>query len=692
MRPNMADLSCQVLCVCVLLSFQSVLCQFGFLQRQQDHRRHGTPFQFSNILDPSRIRNTLTGFLHLSPEDKNTNSAFVYPFRRPGITYDVNNNQNYPNQDGGPVKFPNSAPNFGNQNNYGQTSNVYPPNIGNQYPPSVQYQGREEVPYDHVNFEDYKPTVINQLEDNSPSGVHQRPESPQAIPNIPPSSNIPQTIPNVPPTTNTPQRIPNVPPTTNTPQEILKVPPTTNTPQGIPNVPPTANIPQGIPKEPPTSNIPQGIPNKPPYSEASQGTIKTPSSEVISTAPPNSQTELPMLTPVPDSEKRNNFNFGTHGIFQETCQTADNRIGSCVNLFQCEPYLKVVQESRSNPEAVQLLRKVHCGFEGNNPKVCCPRKGIPTAPPTEPNTQLKPVEPEPIEPEPIPVDEPEKPAEGKTLSDDFVTSLPQPPVCGVSNASFSRVIGGVDAHLGDFPWMAILGYKPRRGSGARWLCGGTLVTSKHVLTAAHCIHLHEDDLFVVRLGELDLAKDDEGATPTDVLIKKMIKHEEYSANAYTNDIGILLLDKEVQFTDLIRPICLPTSTELRARNFENYNPIITGWGTTEFRGPSATHLQALQLPVVSTEFCAEAYSQYKAQKIDEKVICAGYKGGKDACQGDSGGPLMQPIWDPSDYTTYFYQIGVVSYGKKCAEAGFPGVYSRVTYFVPWLTEKLLGTA
>lgn len=52
----------------------------------------------------------------------------------------------------------------------------------------------------------------------------------------------------------------------------------------------------------------------------------------------------------------------------------------------------------------------------------------------------------------------------------------------------------------------------------------------------------------------------------------------------------------------------------------------------------------LQLPVVSNDFCKQAYAQYKAQKIDERVVCAGYKrGGKDACQGDSGGPLMQPI-------------------------------------------------
>ncbi|WP_407700718.1 trypsin-like serine protease [Streptomyces endophyticus] len=84
-------------------------------------------------------------------------------------------------------------------------------------------------------------------------------------------------------------------------------------------------------------------------------------------------------------------------------------------------------------------------------------------------------------------------------------------------------------------------------------------------------------------------------------------------------------------------------------------------------------------------------SKPEAQKIDERVLCAGYKqGGKDACQGDSGGPLMQPIWSPTSHKTYFYQIGVVSYGKNCAEANFPGVYSRVTHFIPWIEQKVLG--
>ncbi|XP_061725123.1 venom serine protease Bi-VSP-like isoform X2 [Cydia pomonella] len=369
--------------------------------------------------------------------------------------------------------------------------------------------------------------------------------------------------------------------------------------------------------------------------------------------------------------------------FEETCTTVDNEVGSCISVTDCQPYLKLIQESRSNPNALRLLRQAHCGFQGNNPKVCCPRPGIPTGPPPLPSTEPTPAPTPPTEPTPSPAP--------KELEPQLeAVTLPEAPVCGVSNASFSRVVGGIPAKLGDFPWMALLGYKERRaGAGARWLCGGSLISARHVLTAAHCIHTRENDLYLVRLGELDLARDDEGATPVDVLIKTLVKHQEYSPKSFTNDIGILVLSRNVQFTNLIQPICIPRSGDLRSRSYENYTPLIAGWGDTEFRGPSATHLQVLQLPVLSNDFCAQAYSAYKAQVIDQRVLCAGFKkGGKDACQGDSGGPLMQPIYNSETRTTFFYQIGVVSYGKKCAEAGFPGVYTRVTNFVPWIEETV----
>ncbi|CAK1594182.1 unnamed protein product [Parnassius mnemosyne] len=669
--------------LCAGLCLQFAFGQFGFFPQRENRRFN--PFEgVQNFFE--NPRRTLQTILHFGPDRENQN--------RPGIingqNYDQYGRPNYPNN-----LYPNQYyyNNFNYpERDYNNGKNViFEPTVTNNPFEDTISPNRDTNEYPiqdaGISNEDYN-INIDQNSDNKPDNGGNFEDNNNGIPDTPPTGlndgngdSAPNNefgngnIFNVPPSEFEDRNngIPNLPPTGVEDKN-----------KGIPNVPPPGfeDRNNGIPNVPPPAfeDRNNGIPNVPPpgFEDRNNGIPNTPP---VTNTP---LTTLPPLTPVPASDTRNNFNFGSQGIFKETCETLDGGIGSCLNVFQCEPYLKLIKQSKSNPAAVQILRKAHCGFEGNNPKVCCPRPSIPTDPPevvipTELPTQTPPTE------APLP--------SGKTVTDgDHVSAFPEPPVCGVSNASFTRVVGGVNAKLGDFPWMALLGYKGRSGQGTRWLCGGSLVSSRHVLTAAHCIHGHEDDLYLVRLGELDLARDDEGATPVDVLIKNKIKHEEYSPKAFSNDIGILVLDRNIKFTTFIRPICIPKDRELRARSFVDYNPIIAGWGDTEFRGPTATLLQALQLPVVSNEFCAQAYSQYKAQKIDERVLCAGYKnGGRDACQGDSGGPLMQPIWNSKKFVTHFYQIGVVSYGKRCAEAGFPGVYTRVTHFVPWLEKKMVGT-
>ncbi|CAH2054021.1 unnamed protein product, partial [Iphiclides podalirius] len=638
-RPAMAKTAFVLLCASLCVQF--ALCQFGFFPQREDRRFNALGTVENFLQNPTR---TLQAFLNFRPNRGNQN--------RPGII---------------------NGPYY--QDQYGNYPNNFNPN--EYYYNSINYPNREYNNGKNVVFE---PTVTNnpfeydvnpnKVTDNSNQGFTTGRSNEFTINIVEEADDKPDNGQNFGDDIN---GVPNPPPAefNNENGESVNDDNNSNAPSGFEDN-------NGIPSVPPSGfeDRNDGIPNVPPPGVDVDG---IPSSQTVSET---SQTTLPPLTPVPATASKNNFNFGTQGLFLESCETVDGGSGSCIVVNQCEPYLKLLQQSQTNPSVVQILRKAHCGFDGSNPKVCCPRPGIPTIPPTEVATEA-----------PETTTEPPRPS-AKSLTDgDYVDSLPEPPQCGVSNASFTRVVGGVDAKLGDFPWVALLGYQGRRKQGTRWLCGGSLVSSKHVLTAAHCIHGHEDDLYLVRVGELDLARDDDGATPVDVLIKRKIKHEEYSPKAFTNDIGILVLEREISFTALIRPICIPVDSELRARSYVDYNPIIAGWGDTEFRGPAATHLQALQLPVVTNEQCAQAYTQYKAQTIDERVLCAGYKnGGKDACQGDSGGPLMQPIWNSKKFTTHFYQIGVVSYGKRCAEAGFPGVYTRVTHFVPWLQEKMLGKA
>ena len=110
---------------------------------------------------------------------------------------------------------------------------------------------------------------------------------------------------------------------------------------------------------------------------------------------------------------------------------------------------------------------------------------------------------------------------------------------------------------------------------------------------------------------------------------------------------------------------------------------ITGWGRQAFNGKSSDVLREADVEIKSNEECGQAFD--KVVSITEQYLCAGSVGStKDSCQGDSGGPLMQI--DPKNKR--YYLTGVVSFGRRCATPGFPGVYARVSYFLDWITQNL----
>lgn len=142
---------------------------------------------------------------------------------------------------------------------------------------------------------------------------------------------------------------------------------------------------------------------------------------------------------------------------------------------------------------------------------------------------------------------------------------------------------------------------------------------------------------------------------------------------------------------MISPICLPISDPVRTRAFEGFMPFVAGWGRTQEGGSSATVLQELQLPILKNTDCQTRYKAVNKlisnKQFDTAVLCAGVlTGGKDSCQGDSGGPLMLP--QRVGLISYYYQVGIVSYGIGCARADIPGVYTRVTSFVDWIQEQI----
>ncbi|CAH0765551.1 unnamed protein product [Bemisia tabaci] len=339
----------------------------------------------------------------------------------------------------------------------------------------------------------------------------------------------------------------------------------------------------------------------------------------------------------------------------------------CVNIRKCKYIIERLQNKEKDPTIIEDVRKSTCGFEGRDPKVCCPTASRPKPPPYQ-----------------------QPPTDSTNNLDAFdlnrYPKLRGQEKCGITGILPNRIVGGRNASLGAWPWMTALGYKDvrRQHVPPQFLCGGALVSTSHVITAAHCIKTTGTwQLNLVRVGDLHLdPKVYDGASPVDIVIAEKIIHPGYVAAPVSNDIAILRLSKQVQFTNLIKPICLPFRKDIRKNSLVNYEPYVAGWGATSWNGPDNKHLQEVQVPVVATEECKINYKSRQDAIIDQRVLCAGYRdGGKDSCQGDSGGPLMY-FKDGA-----FYLVGVVSFGLKCAEPGYPGVYTRVSEFMDWIVSN-----
>ncbi|XP_031615531.2 complement factor I [Oreochromis aureus] len=230
-----------------------------------------------------------------------------------------------------------------------------------------------------------------------------------------------------------------------------------------------------------------------------------------------------------------------------------------------------------------------------------------------------------------------------------------------------RVVGGVPAKPTQIQWQVALEENKRID------CGGAYIGGCWVITAAHCVR-PSPRAFRVKFS---LWKKSRAQDTTDIVpVEDILIHPNYVANTYENDIALVKLQK-LPFTEkclvdnpAISAVCVPWSTQL----FQpNHTCSISGWGRTA-EGRSASVLLWANVSLIDD--CGRFYGN----RFKPGMMCAGdVEGSVDSCQGDSGGPLVCV-----DELGVSYLWGIVSWGERCGQPGFPGVYTQVAHYFEWI--------